>query len=431
MITFDAVLPKLEEIIKDTPGAEAYLKNCIVNRDLYGRISLIAPEVGEEGIFPKGFQQSLRDALGLYCAEILYETPAWITEMRNSAIAYSLPDLDSVKIIDRLATDGDWLSIASPASGASPRFVFYSIKGGVGRSTSLAATAWKLAESGKRVLVMDLDLESPGLSNALLPGDRRPAYGIIDWLVEDLHGNGRELLDSMYASSPLSHDGDIFVVPAHGAEPGEYIQKLGRAWLPKLTAEGESEAWPQRLSRLMRDLEDALRPDVVLIDSRAGVDEIAAACVTAFGATLILLFAIDNEQTWSGYKLLFRHWNFTGRADSIRDRLQIVGGLVPIGERRNEYLRGLCENSAKLFSEELYEEIPPGDLEMNRYNFADDDPSAPHFPRVVSWSETFASMKVFSGSSRAFSERDADAVFGPLLDAVFTNIEPGEEGEHD
>lgn len=38
----------------------------------------------------------------------------------------------------------------------------------------------------KRVLVLDLDLESPGLSSALLPSERQPKYGITDWLIEDL-----------------------------------------------------------------------------------------------------------------------------------------------------------------------------------------------------------------------------------------------------
>jgi Mrp family chromosome partitioning ATPase len=58
--------------------------------------------------------------------------------------------------------------------------VFFSIKGGVGRSTALAATAWRLAQAGKRILVLDLDLESPGLSSSLLSPDRQPVYGITD-----------------------------------------------------------------------------------------------------------------------------------------------------------------------------------------------------------------------------------------------------------
>src|ERR1700734_1996566 len=40
---------------------------------------------------------------------------------------------------------------------------FYSFKGGTGRTMALANVAWILAANGKRVLVADWDLESPGL----------------------------------------------------------------------------------------------------------------------------------------------------------------------------------------------------------------------------------------------------------------------------
>ncbi len=40
---------------------------------------------------------------------------------------------------------------------------FYSYKGGVGRSLALANIATRLAEFGKRVCLLDFDLEAPGL----------------------------------------------------------------------------------------------------------------------------------------------------------------------------------------------------------------------------------------------------------------------------
>ena len=47
---------------------------------------------------------------------------------------------------------------------------FYSYKGGVGRTVCLLNVAWELALRGKRVALMDLDLEAPGLHHAhLLP----------------------------------------------------------------------------------------------------------------------------------------------------------------------------------------------------------------------------------------------------------------------
>ena len=41
---------------------------------------------------------------------------------------------------------------------------FYSFKGGVGRSMALLNTAWLLARARRRVLMVDFDLEAPGLT---------------------------------------------------------------------------------------------------------------------------------------------------------------------------------------------------------------------------------------------------------------------------
>ncbi len=46
---------------------------------------------------------------------------------------------------------------------------FYSYKGGTGRTMALANTAWILASNGKKVLVVDWDLDSPGLHRFFHP----------------------------------------------------------------------------------------------------------------------------------------------------------------------------------------------------------------------------------------------------------------------
>ena len=70
------------------------------------------------------------------------------------------------------------------------------------RSTTAAALAWHLARKGERVLVVDLDLESPGLASALFEPERCPTFGMTDWFVEDLVGQGDQVLDDMTAARP-------------------------------------------------------------------------------------------------------------------------------------------------------------------------------------------------------------------------------------
>jgi cellulose biosynthesis protein BcsQ len=286
----------------------------------------------------------------------------------------------------------------------------------------MAAAAWWLAQKGKRVMVLDLDLESPGLSSSLLPEGNRPKYGITDWLLEDLVDNGEALLDSMWAMSDLSHDGEILIVPAHGKEPGEYVPKLGRAWMSKLTETGERELWPARLSRLLADLERSLKPDVILIDSRAGIDEVASACVTSLGAKSILLFAMDSEQTWTGYDILFRHWRQTEAIREIRERLQIIGAMIPEfgGE---EYFKGLLERAWDIFTRECYDEVPAGENEDERFNYDRDEDNAPHYPWKVKWNRDIAALQSIHARLKRIDPSEVVNIFGPLLAGIENFLE--------
>lgn len=431
-ITFDQIIPKIKEDLKthqvSTSDLISSLDWLLINRDLNGRVRLIAPESAtrdENSLLTINLlAQRLSNKLKAhgYPAEsaVLFET-----ELENAcdgATVFPLDGFDKIWLVDRLATEGDWASIAEESSDA-PRIVFFSIKGGVGRSTALAATAWSLAQAGKRVLVLDLDLESPGLSTALLPSDRQPTYGITDWLVEDLVDNTSDVLESMVAVSTLSYDGEIHVVPAHGQDPGEYISKLGRVWMPKLNKDGSRENWSKRLQRLINDLEKRVKPDVILIDSRAGIDEVAASCVTDLGANLVLLFALDGSQTWSGYSILFDHWLRMGVAEKIRERLQIVAAMVPEIERI-EYLNGLRDSAYDLFADTLYDEVPAGQLLSSAWNFDAADESAPHAPWQVAWHRGFTALRSLHGRLETTDNKEIDAVFGGLIAGIKLNLEP-------
>lgn len=439
MTTFDQILPAVSEILGTHREEIQSLEWLVINRDLNGRVRFIVPESVER-------EESVRTSIETIYRElaeriaphaypvssgILYEASRDTVCM--GAASYLLEGFDRIWVVDRLATESNWASIAPEVQGA-PRVVFFSIKGGVGRSTALAATAWKLAQLGKRVLVLDLDLESPGLSSSLLPPERQPTYGITDWLVEDLVDNGDTVLESMIATSELSRDGEIYVVPAHGANPGEYIAKLGRVWMPKIGRDGMHEPWSARLQRLLQALEERIQPDIVLIDSRAGIDEVASSCVTDLGANLILLFALDGSQTWNGYQVLFEHWRRAQVAEAIRDRLKIVAALVPDVDRVS-YLENLREHAYEVFVDSLYDEIAPpstdaigpvpGDTQRWRvnqivegWNFDEADEGAPHCPWTVHWHRSFAGLRSLQGRLAVIDTQEVKSIFGQLIDGI-------------
>lgn len=445
MNTFDQILPITHEILAAHHSKIAQLDWLIVNRDLNGRVRFIVPEPIKKDEARRGeveaVYQMLADQLGPHCyppeTGILYEANSEFA--RQGTAQYILSEFDQVWFVDRLATESNWACITPETQGAT-RVVFFSIKGGVGRSTALAASAWSLAQSGKRVLVLDLDLESPGLSSALLPPERQPKYGITDWLVEDLVGHAEVVLGNMVATSNLSHDGEIHVVPAHGIEHGEYIAKLGRVWMPKLKEDGTREKWSARLERLLQSLEARIRPDIILIDSRSGIDEIASACIADMGANLILLFALEGEQTWNGYRMLFEQWLRAGVAQKVRERLQVVGAVVP-DFNRVDYLAGLREHSYEVFGGTLYDNIEPaapdtvgptkpGDPKTWRvgtlvegWNFDEADEGAPHHPWAVNWHRSFAGLRSLQGRLAVIDAQEVQAVFGSLIDGMNCAVE--------
>jgi hypothetical protein len=321
-----------------------------------------------------------------------------------------LGESDGLKVYlhDRLLIGSEW-DIGLPDEESSPkRFTLYSMKGGVGRSTTVSILAWHLASKGKRVLVVDLDLESPGVGTTLLDDNSRPLYGIVDWFVEDALGNGQAVLTDMVAESSLANatQGRIAVVPACGADSYDYISKLGRTYLER-GSQGP-ECWPDRLKRLLLDLEAQETPDFVLLDSRTGLHDTSAALMLAVNAET-LMFVVDTRQTWAAYEILFSHWK--DRPDQIkrlRKRLWVLGSMIPRDDKEddeNSYSTGLRDRSWELFTEYLYDNEPEsgegsdGSNPSELFTFAFDNPYGRHYPRRILWDEALSAFNPNAGDN--------------------------------
>ncbi|WP_294558650.1 ArsA-related P-loop ATPase [uncultured Mailhella sp.] len=436
MARFDDLMGKLEEIFLRHDEAlhlGAKTEFFFVNRDLFGRISLVMDEERFGGEKLEKALSSLREDIAETLAphvlpdgRALFFRSAPFAEEKQGAVVFRHEGRFSFTVVDRVLTESSWAARAEEDELSRKTAVFFSIKGGVGRSTALAAAAWYLAKKGKTVMVVDMDLESPGLSSSLLPEERRPEYGLLDWLVEDAVGNGDAVIESMVATSPLTEgSGEIFVVPAHGRKEGEYIAKMGRAWMPRM--EGDVRvSWPQRLRSLLEKLDGKYGPDCILIDSRAGLDEIASACVLGLAPGLVLLFALEGVQTWTGYSMLFRYWNELGRAAAVRESLQVVAAMLPPVQDKPAYARKLRENAWNVFSASLYDDVPaPGDASEQTesalpepFNFDLEDEEAPHHPWIIHWNQGLSAMEQLYTLDHALDEAMMKAVF-PFIDNLY------------
>lgn len=353
---------------------------------------------------------------GLVYSDELFDAQA----LWSSTDRVQLEELDPLPVywIERQTKEKIW--VQSPEETTTPhplRVTFFGIKGGVGRSSALLASAYHLLRQGKRVLVLDADFESPGVSSTLLADDLRPDYGLLDWFALDAlrPDFANELISTarLYERSGLdtsvSGEGTVWVAPSFGRETQDYVGKLGR-----LYQDVAQQGYAQRFKRLLQSLEADLKPDVVLIDSRAGVDDTAAVALTQLDAHG-LLFATHGRATWTAYEHLFKHWqhfaHLRERGEDFRARLHVVSALTPVD---SAYDRAFLDASYRLFLDHLYEELEPEQMEGDGFNYGADDPDAPHRPWRVRWDDV---LRLFDPIQNP-AQLDAavfDKAFGELM----------------
>lgn len=346
-VYFDDALPVFAALTQKAWGAPSLADNLFL-RDADGRLTLVVLDrhSGEERA------QLAQDAAGkLQCnvdADFAVATPDELFDDRLKDFSHARRlDLrhaefnGAVWLVDRRLVGADWLRQPAAAIRPPVRLVFASIKGGVGRSTALCVLAAHLAEHGKRVLTLDLDLEAPGLGNMLLPGETLPEFGLLDYLVEQHLGPlTDEFFADLIAPSWLGGGkGRVDVIPALGRRslrhPENVLAKIARAYLVGAAGQdGESSGFTDHIQSLLTRVAIASAYDVVLIDARAGLHETAAAAVLGLGAE-VLLFGLDQTQTLAGYELLFAHLATLPRQadDDWRERFNFVQAKAPLDAR--------------------------------------------------------------------------------------------------
>ena len=237
-VSFDAVWNRIVETVGSGEWIPERARPVYLVRNLYGQVGVSASAAVEDDPACRGALQRLADrlhrVLGAHGSTankgVLFVDKALLMSLAGTAREVR----PGVLLADRLVTGGDWWTVRDQKStSGARRCTLFSVKGGVGRSTTAVVLAWHLARRGERVLVLDLDLESPGVSSAMLRADARPEFGVTDWFVENLVGQGDHVLRDMTGAPPWARDleGEVRVAPAHGRDAGEYLAKLGRVYI--------------------------------------------------------------------------------------------------------------------------------------------------------------------------------------------------------
>jgi cellulose biosynthesis protein BcsQ len=223
-------------------------------------------------------------------------------------------------------------------------FTFYSYKGGVGRSFTLANIAVLLARWGNRVLCLDWDLEAPGLREyfrELLPA--APSGGVVD-LVDDFRGGRFEP-----AAHVMRLEGvrTLDFMAAGRDDPG-YVRQVQDIDWEGLYVEGFGDYLERCRERWTAEY------DFVLIDSRTGISDIGGICTAHLPDHLVVLFTANLQSVRGAVDLARRADVARNRLPFDRPRLTVLPVLSRFDNReeydRSEKWRRICaDETGELF----------------------------------------------------------------------------------
>ncbi|MBF0394374.1 MAG: AAA family ATPase [Alphaproteobacteria bacterium] len=432
METFDSAPETLAKIIAAHASPEK-CRNGIIVRDVFGRLTFVTTTSVTETVTRRahadlaGFVDP-RDAVVLKLRE---DSPTWrqLCAEPSTRLAFSSDRNDVVRLIDRRLAGEEWLLRPKQLIDQGPkRLIFYSLKGGVGRSTALCVTAADLADSGLKVLVVDLDLEAPGLGSLLLTKDRMPEFGVVDWFASAAVGGDPSALEPrMVATSDLTSTRAVVdVIPAAGRRsnpsPGSYLAKLARAYTPGSAGTTFAEkGFAEKLGAMIDGVAGLRSYDVVLIDARAGLHETSGAILLGLGAR-VLLFGVDGSQTFDDYDLLLSMLANTFSPESgntdLRSAFKMVHAKAPTDPKD---LPSFINKSWNLWVDHLYDEVGP-DAGSDVFAFDLLDESGPHFPLVIMGDPQFGRFDP-RFAAHHLQARTYDAAFGDFIAGVRRALE--------
>jgi MinD-like ATPase involved in chromosome partitioning or flagellar assembly len=208
-------------------------------------------------------------------------------------------------------------------TGIGMVITFYSWKGGVGRTMALANTAVQLARKGNRVLMVDWDLEAPGLINyfagrvaqqtkdlGIAPAEY--SRGLLGLLSDASLGGDKDASawkaalrtvtispDSpTYRNPTPPQPGQLDLLPS-GYGDETYAKDLSEFSWPRFFAESDGGVWLESLrNQWMANYE------FVLIDSRTGLTDSGGVCTIQMPDALVLVFTANEQSLDDGLKIV-------------------------------------------------------------------------------------------------------------------------------
>ncbi|RLA83299.1 MAG: hypothetical protein DRG78_04795 [Epsilonproteobacteria bacterium] len=174
----------------------------------------------------------------------------------------------------------------------------YSFKGGMGRSSTLAYLSYFFYLLGKKIVVLDCDFEAPGIASMFFEREKRETKaGVLDYLI-DLNIENEPKLDNYFIQSEVSdNSGNLYLFPSGiDFDIENYINKISKI-------DFNSQGYSNNFSKLLKHINKTLKPDMIFIDLRAGINESNGLVLKGISDTNLLFFN-SEEQNEDGLKVI-------------------------------------------------------------------------------------------------------------------------------
>jgi cellulose biosynthesis protein BcsQ len=257
---------------------------------------------------------------------------------------------------------------------------FYSFKGGVGRSTALGFVANILATRGHRVVMIDFDLEAPGLSlmhpspslypssslfpsSTLYPAGKTAteSYGVLDYIHQRYLTPEENLpeISECIRQIDIPTRGELYLVPA-GEYNEDYIHRLADLDI-RVLFQRDTNPFHQ----LLNDVKSYLDPDIILIDARTGFTEMGAVALFDQADLGIICFS-PTSQSFAGLQWVVKAASKQRSYRGIPDLRFLLTPVPPVAQSQQQlwtsYTAEWIANNwgvpPSLTVEELYYQVP-------------------------------------------------------------------------
>lgn len=324
MVTFNNELETARDSILSWAD-KCILRHVTIVRDVFGRLSFLIDTVDKPDDSQRESMENLLSVSlgGFYTGKTYWEN---ISQKKKK---YLTPMFDLLKeerrewietqgvlfyLSERPIAKKAWVAYQNDQDAVwpyedaylveKPRVItFYSFKGGMGRTTTLASVALQLVKKGKNVMMIDTDIEAPGLAT-LFFDEEAIQNGVLDYLLEHPIVPETDIthyvLDVTEPSLLGETDGSLYVLPA-GRVDKNYLQKLARIDYQ----DHRTGALRMAMCNMLEAIRNTYSIDYILIDARAGFHDMGGIAVAQLPHGAVI-FGNNSRQSWDGITQVIR-----------------------------------------------------------------------------------------------------------------------------